>query len=117
VSSLELIALTVAQLKVNLRPLWSSAAEAIASLSQRFGDLVWDIVFNELRFSSEIQEMAPAPLWAVTELPEPHADSDTWEEERSWRDPSAHKLRKTVARWLDETRRTDFLMVCLNVQV
>ena len=38
-----------AQLKVNLRPLWSPAASALSSLSSRFGDLVWGLLFQEVQ--------------------------------------------------------------------
>jgi hypothetical protein len=37
-----------AQLKVNLRPLWSPAAAALSSLSQRFGVVVWKLLFDEV---------------------------------------------------------------------
>lgn len=38
---------------------------------------------------------------------------DFWEEERSWRDPSAHKLRVALARWLDPEYRTkELIKVC-----
>jgi U3 small nucleolar RNA-associated protein 20 len=30
---------------------------------------------------------------------------EIWEDERSWRDPSAHKLRVALARWLDSAHR------------
>jgi len=31
---------------------------------------------------------------------------DIWEDERSWRDPSAHKLRLALSKWLDPTHKT-----------
>lgn len=39
----------IVQLKVNLRPLWSPAAAALASHSQRFGDVVWKLSFEEVQ--------------------------------------------------------------------
>lgn len=30
-------------------------------------------------------------------------DQNTWEEERSWRDGAAHKVRQAVDEWLDDT--------------
>jgi U3 small nucleolar RNA-associated protein 20 len=36
----------VAQLKVNLQPIWSPASEALSSLAQRFSDVAWDIIFS-----------------------------------------------------------------------
>jgi U3 small nucleolar RNA-associated protein 20 len=80
----------VAQLKVNLRPIWSPASEALPSLAQRFGDVVWDIVFSELQ----------QPQGA-------HDYRSRWEQNgslgrrRSWREPSAHRLRGAAATWLD----------------
>jgi U3 small nucleolar RNA-associated protein 20 len=39
----------IAQLKVNLRPLWSPSASALSSLGQRFADLVWSLLFEEVK--------------------------------------------------------------------
>jgi U3 small nucleolar RNA-associated protein 20 len=41
----------------------------------------------------------PLPSWADGNLDGDNLD-DPWEEERTWRDPSAHKLRATVAKWV-----------------
>ncbi|KAK0189706.1 hypothetical protein F5146DRAFT_1052188 [Armillaria mellea] len=86
----------VAQLKVNLRPLWSPAAGAIASLTQQFGDDVWSILFRE------VQEVSQPDYWNNTTTSNddaPEGGDDIWEEERSWRDPSAHKFRLSVCQW------------------
>ncbi|KAK0463186.1 armadillo-type protein [Desarmillaria tabescens] len=86
----------VAQLKVNLRPLWSPAAGAIASLTQQFGDDVWAILFRE------VQEVSQPDYWDITTSSNddvPEGGDDIWEEERSWRDPSAHKFRLSVYQW------------------
>lgn len=89
------------QLKVNLRPLWSPAAEALASLSQRFGDIVWRLMFNELRQASLSAERVSHPEWMMNnQADNTNALDDPWEEERCWRDPSAHKLRSVVVKWL-----------------
>ena len=44
-------------------------------------------------------------------------DDDPWEEERSWRDPSAHSLRSVVIDWVNiqSTRRIQvgFNFLCL----
>ncbi|OAX32581.1 hypothetical protein K503DRAFT_870071, partial [Rhizopogon vinicolor AM-OR11-026] len=87
----------VAQLKVSLRPIWSPASEALSSLAQRFGDVVWDIVFSELQ---QPQGAHQAPDWMTT-IEDDGSDMDPWEEERSWRDPSAHRLRGAAVNWLD----------------
>jgi U3 small nucleolar RNA-associated protein 20 len=87
----------VAQLKVNLRPIWSPASEALSSLAQRFGDVVWDIVFSELQ---QPQGAHQTPDWMTTTEAGGNK-MNPWEEERSWRDPSAHRLRGAAATWLD----------------
>ncbi|KAI0782968.1 armadillo-type protein [Abortiporus biennis] len=93
----------LAQLKVNLRPVWKPAAEAIHAVSERFGDLTWDLVFQEIR---QIAEGVPehdcsiVSSWMTTDLDD-ELDSIN-EDEKTWRDPSAHKLRVTVASWLRE---------------
>lgn len=102
-----------AQLKVNLRPLWSPATAALASLSQHFGDLVWELVFGELRAVTRMQGTQQAtitnPHWIsdVASSAEDDDDKEPLEEERSWRDPGAHKLRSAVGKWLrnDHQRR------------
>lgn len=86
----------IAQFKINLRPLWSAAAEAIAIMSERKGvsEIVWRLIFEELKHGSE----PPSDL----EWPDPVDDeSDTINEsERTWRDPSAHKIRSAINIWL-----------------
>ncbi|KAH6910215.1 U3 snoRNP protein Utp20 [Coprinopsis sp. MPI-PUGE-AT-0042] len=98
----------LAQLKVNLRPLWSPAIAALSALSQRFGDLVWQILFEELKASQTMEGLSQKPLShdghsEVDQASEDSLDKDRWEEERSWRDPSGHKLRVVSAQWNDET--------------
>jgi U3 small nucleolar RNA-associated protein 20 len=89
-----------AQLKVNLRPLWSPAASSLASLSQRqpIEETSWRLMFAELISASS----EDSPLDSSNGL---HAigDSyeDVYEEERTWRDPSAHKMRVTASKWND----------------
>jgi len=102
-----------AQLKVNLRPLWSPAAAALASLSQRFGDVVWKLLFEEVeKFTcvtspSSRLEMAESEQNLTDSASndertrDKENDEDPWEEERSWRDPSAHNLRSVVIDWDD----------------
>ncbi|KAI0937862.1 hypothetical protein AcW1_003904 [Taiwanofungus camphoratus] len=95
----------IAQLKVNLRPLWSPAAESLSTLSGRFGDLVWRLLFDELQAASGASGDTLAPEWSKS-IAEGDGD-DIWEDERSWRDPSAHKMRSVFARWCcdDTTQR------------
>jgi hypothetical protein len=60
-----------------------SGTEAL-SLAQRFGDVVWDIVFSELQ---QPQGAHQTPDWMTTTEAGGNK-MDPWEEERSWRDPS-----------------------------
>ncbi|EKM53530.1 uncharacterized protein PHACADRAFT_98717 [Phanerochaete carnosa HHB-10118-sp] len=87
----------IAQLKVNLRPLWVPTSEALAAIAERFGDLTWNLLFEQLKAASLNQLSEPSPAWMSVD----DSDQDTiFEQERSWRDPSAHKLRSSVAKRL-----------------
>ncbi|KAG1832880.1 armadillo-type protein [Suillus subalutaceus] len=88
----------VSQLKVNLRPIWSPASQALSSLAQKFGDVVWNIIFSELQ---QPQGANQIPDW-LTATKDDHSDMDPWEEERSWRDPTAHQVRGAAVSWLDK---------------
>ncbi|KZT18582.1 hypothetical protein NEOLEDRAFT_1246369 [Neolentinus lepideus HHB14362 ss-1] len=88
----------IAQFKVNLRPNWAPTSAAVVALSQRFGDLVWDLVFSQLQKVSQGEVDVRLPSWAQEEIEDGSRD-DIWEDEKSWRDPSAHKVRITVKRW------------------
>lgn len=105
-----------AQLKVNLRPLWSPAAEALASLSVRFGDAVWQLMFGELRAVSQMSGVdLGVPAWmGIVSFSDGDDgdDEEVMEEERTWRDPSAHKLRAAVGKWLrDDHQRKVIIRV------
>lgn len=91
----------LAQLKVNLRPLWSPAAGALASLTQRFGNAIWKLVFHELQVLADPSRQEGPSHWADNGQHASDESVDPWEEERSWRDPSAHKLWSIVADWID----------------
>ena len=95
----------VAQLKINLRPLWSPSATALSSLGLRFGDLVWRLLFEEVcELASGAcdettqEEDVSVPFQIGQELDDQNED-DPWEEERSWRDPSVHNVRQVVFMW------------------
>ncbi|KAH8088968.1 armadillo-type protein [Cristinia sonorae] len=88
----------IAQLKVNLRPLWKPASEALSSLSQRFGDLVWKLLFEEIRKVSNGETSHSTPEW-MSELSDDELDPIS-EDEKTWRDPSAHKLRSSITLWM-----------------
>ncbi|KAG5642515.1 hypothetical protein DXG03_002616 [Asterophora parasitica] len=92
-----------AQLKVNLRPVWSPAAAALSSLGERFGDLVWRLLFQEVQVLGEGHDVGNSPGWmSKGRENEEGSDDDPWEEERSWRDPTAHKFRSVIVKWLDD---------------
>ena len=96
-SPVMLIHIYTAQLKVNLRPLWSPTADALSAVSERFGDTTWNLLFEELKAASIGQMSEPSPDWMHID----DSDGDTISEtERTWRDPSAHKLRSSVAKRL-----------------
>ena len=102
-----------AQLKVNLRPLWTPTAAALSALASRFGDLVWGLLFRELQAASSPSiGSSSEPEWLQGGL-EDEGD-DVWEEERSWRDPSAHKTRTVLARWLGHSAaKRAMVQVCV----
>ncbi|KAF7330551.1 DRIM domain-containing protein [Mycena venus] len=105
----------VAQLKVNLRPLWSPAAGALAQMAQRFGDEIWRMVFEELRtLYSSSSPSEDVRLEPTDEERTGDEDSEPREEERTWRDPSAHKLRSVIGKWLNVQHRTEELVKSQN---
>ena len=66
----------ISQLKVNLRPLWSPAAAALASLAQRFGDLVWRLLFEELQKMSVVETIGTSESQSSVEREqEPNGES------------------------------------------
>jgi len=92
---------------VNLKPLWSPAAAALAVLSQRFGDVVWDLMYSEIQRGEDSNPVTRNPISGGLHNEEVRGnENDIWEDERSWRDPSAHKLRVALSKWLDSTHRT-----------
>ncbi|KDQ28426.1 hypothetical protein PLEOSDRAFT_1077268 [Pleurotus ostreatus PC15] len=91
-----------AQLKVNLRPLWSPATGALSTLSDKFGSQVWAILLEELKtLVSTTNDARESPGENQNES-EGDDPSDPWEEEKMWRDPSAHKMRGVMAQWMNE---------------
>lgn len=92
---------------MNLRPIWSPAAGALSTLSQRFGDIVWPLLFSELAGLQEKSLDTGPPSWMDIELDNEGDDESKREEERSWRDPSAHKLRTVVAKWTRDNLSTE----------
>ena len=101
----------VAQLKVNLRPLWPPTMKALSELSTRCDPVVWSAVFGDLCRLSEGQNLDPSPEWAKEQFSDD--GDDIQEEERTWQDPSAHKMRVAVSNWMsDRIPRRKVVKVC-----
>ena len=99
----------------------------MASLSQRFGDVVWKLLFEEIqKFTCsarpEEAESGQNPVASASNEDKENED-DPWEEERSWRDPSAHSLRSVVIDWdnIQSTRKMQvgfvFFLRLFNVEL
>ncbi|KAF8131840.1 armadillo-type protein [Boletus edulis] len=91
----------ISQLKVNLRPLWSPAAEALSSLAKRFGDTVWECLFDELQTVTIADKTSGLPEWLNENIGQ-DVNDDLREEERTWRDGAAHRMRTVISSWLDQ---------------
>lgn len=98
-SPLSILTFCKAQLKVNLRPLWSPTVEALATVAERFDDLTWRLLFEQLCSMTLGHFHESQPAWMTLEDKELDAISEA---EKSWRDPSAHKLRCSITIWLSE---------------
>lgn len=99
---------------MNVRPLWSLAAEVLAHC---FGDTVWVSAFGELRAISQIQGCGDQgiPGWMGNVSEGDEDDDNVMEEERTWRDPSAHKLHLAVGKWLrDDHQWKEIIRVSKN---
>jgi U3 small nucleolar RNA-associated protein 20 len=76
-------------------------------------------MFGELRAVSRIQGVDQStPSWMVGPSSEAEdKDDEIDEEERTWRDPSAHKLRSAVGKWMKEDhRRQEIIRVSFDEQ-
>ncbi len=103
----------VAQLKVGLRPAWLPAARVLEKLSERSGEAVWRIMFEELKMVVGSASADVEPTWMKDTKDEDCLDK-VRESERSWRDPSAHKVRSALAKWgTGDTFRVRLIRVCL----
>ena len=84
----------LAQLKVNLRPLWVPAVKALSVFSAWFEESIWKLVFTELEATIRGNHAR-----VVESTNSPDASDVVVETERSWRDPSAAKLLSAVDKW------------------
>ncbi|CAE6388887.1 unnamed protein product [Rhizoctonia solani] len=101
----------IAQLKINLRPLWAPTVQTLGTLASTggCGEEIWDVVYAELervcRDPNAFELRSPKlgddkEQKDEMEVDEETARSDEWEEEeRTWRCPAAIKFIKTVHRW------------------
>jgi U3 small nucleolar RNA-associated protein 20 len=103
----------VAQLKVGLRPVWLPTAHALEKLSERCGEIVWRVMFGELKAVIALSGVDSAPDWAK-DIGNGEGNTTEWcESERSWRDPSAYKIRSALVKWcVDGTFRMLLIRVC-----
>jgi len=101
------------QLKVGLRPVWLPTAHALEKLSERCGETVWQVVFGELKAVVGSSTLENVPDW-MKDVSDAAGDADeVRESERSWRDPSAHKIRSALAKWCaNDTFRMQLVRVC-----
>jgi U3 small nucleolar RNA-associated protein 20 len=103
----------VAQLKVGLRPVWLPAARVLEKFSEQSGEVVWRIMFGELKEVVSTSSADDVPEWMKDVEVEGDLDK-VRENERSWRDPSAHKVRSALAKWAaGGTFRAQLIRVCV----
>ena len=104
----------VAQLKVGLRPVWLPTAHTLEKLSERCGEIVWRVMFGELKAVIALSSVDSVPDWAK-DIDNGADNAEEWREsERSWRDPSAHKICKALVKWcVDGTYRMLLIRVCV----
>lgn len=88
----------IAQFKVGLRPIWLPAARVLEKMSEQSGEVVWRIMFGELKEVVSTSSADGIPEWMKDARDEDDLD-EVRESERSWRDPSAHKVRSVLAKW------------------
>lgn len=74
------------------------AAEALARLSDRFGDVVWPLLFGELQSAAEGYLSDAKPTW-MDEMQDDQTSDGIFEDEFTWRDPGAHKLLVATGHW------------------
>jgi U3 small nucleolar RNA-associated protein 20 len=103
----------VAQLKVGLRPVWLPTAHTLEKLSERCADIVWRVVFGELKAVTASSSVENVPDW-MKDIDDGASSADeVYESERSWRDPSAYKIRSALAKWrAQDTFRLQLIRVC-----
>jgi hypothetical protein len=70
-------------------------------------DIVWDrVVFSELQQLHRAHQNPDR----MTTTADGGNEMDPWEEERSWRDPSAHRLCGAAVTWLDRHQQRKIII-------
>jgi hypothetical protein len=69
-------------------------------------DIVWGIVFSELQQPQGAHQNPDR----MTTTADGGDEMDPWEEERSWRDPSAHRPCGSTVTWLDRHQQRKIIM-------
>ncbi|KAF8305376.1 hypothetical protein DL93DRAFT_356267 [Clavulina sp. PMI_390] len=98
----------LAQLQVNLRPLWAPAQQSIASVLENHAEVIWDLVLQEL--SRSASQSRPAPeINTPNEVPSEQGpefslvhdadDNEMKEKEPTWRCPNANRRRNLIRNW------------------
>lgn len=85
------------QLKVNLQSVWAPSSRALKFLVENYEDTVWNNILAEVRKLVDGAECFLVPTWSGLRK---DIDDEVKESERTWQDPSGHKLRITIARWV-----------------
>jgi U3 small nucleolar RNA-associated protein 20 len=62
---------------------------------------VWACVMGELQVVTNLEKDLGVPDW-LSESATGDRSDDPWEQERTWRDGAAHKVRSVISKWLDE---------------
>jgi U3 small nucleolar RNA-associated protein 20 len=107
----------VAQLKVGLRPVWLPTAHALEKLSERCGEIVWQVIFGELKAIVGSSNVENVPDW-MKDVGGLNSVDEVRDSERSWRDPSAHKIRSALAKWrAGDAFQMQLIRVCFACEV
>ncbi|KAJ8583234.1 hypothetical protein M405DRAFT_524214 [Rhizopogon salebrosus TDB-379] len=70
-------------------------------------DIVWDrVIFSELQQPQGAHQNPDR----MTTTADGGNEMDSWEEERSWRDPSAHQLCGAAVTWLDRHQQRKIII-------
>lgn len=92
----------VAQLKVNFRPLYPETVSALAALADERGEVLWDIVWDQLQRTISAADVHAVdldwtePTWAHEEVDQSPDDDAIDEEDAEFRCLSLNKGRRVL---------------------